>query len=711
MVRRVLKDNSLPIENNEDLEDELVTILKSLVEKFEQQDGWVRKQQVKSWKKNDEFWHGVQFIFWSETRQDWVSPIETTYFEDEEGREQAEGPFYDYVVNFYRAHGESIIAALSAQLPGVRFPPDDADNENDIVTSKTFSKIADLIQRHNKAKVLFLGALGIAWNQGLICAYHAPKEDKAFGKLNIPTYKSGYHCQNCDSTNEEEDCPTCGNKTEKGTVQDGTKEVPKSRVMVELYGPLHVKVPYYAREQQDFEYLELSKDQPTSLLKSLYPHIADKIDAEFETIGQYERMARTPSSYSSFARVDENRDYGTLKRVWIRPWAFHALREDQEKQKEKLLKLFPDGCYVTLVGKTYAESRNEDMDKYWTVTKVGVSQYIHSDPMGQPLIPMNEMSNVLVNLTLETIEQSIPDRFADSDTLDFETYSRHEARPGTTYPVRKRPGERIADSFHEGRGATLSKEVPAFAAWLEKSMQFVVGSFPSIFGGPTQASSRTASEYNMSRQMAMQRLSIAWSFISFWWAEMIDKCVRLFVENMAEDEHFTSKVNENYQTVWIRQAELTGAVGEVEPESADTFPMSMPQKQSLFMQLLQLNNPFLNEAIFDSNNRVLTSDVLGFPEFEVPGVDQRIKQEREISYMMKNHQPLPIEPEIDDDAIHISTLKHFMAGEQGWDLKMTDPEMYQILEMHLQMHSQDLTMKTQMQFENAPPGEAPGGVQ
>lgn len=711
--------------NNEDLPEELQNVLKELVSKYEKEDSWVRKQQIKLWKKNDEFWHGIQFIFWSESRQDWISPTETRWFQQEEGREEAEGPFYDFVVNIYKAHGEAIISALSADIPAVRFPPDDAENEDDIITSKTYAKIADLIQRHNPAKMLLLRALFIMWNQGPVFAYHASKSDKAFGKYLIPQYEKSLFCEQCNqkvSPDEDQDdmtvgqdCPQCGGPlTEKPSIT-GFSESPKSRVLVELYGGLHVKVPYTSRYSlqgnTEGAYIICSLDQPKAFLQSVYPHVADKIEESYSEIAQYERMARTPSAFSSFSRVDENRDLRTLKRIWLKPWVFDGLPKEKEEEKKQLKKLFPDGCYVCFVGSNdvYAESRNEDGDEYWTIGVPGLANYLHVDPIGQPLIPIQELRNVHVNLTEETVEHGIPSSYADSETLNFEVYSRHEARPGMVFPVTRKPGERIADSFYEGSRASISKELPNFTKQLDQDAQFSVGSFPSIYGGASEGKSRTASEYNQSRQMALQRLSIIWAFVVFWWSKMMEKCVRQFIKNMVEDEHFTQRdrASDNYINIWIRRSELSGHVGEVEVEGAETFPVSTPQKQQLLLQLLQLNNQFIEAAIFDPENRKEISDVLGYTDLYIPGEDQRIKQAREIQAMIKTGQVVPTEPEVDDDEIHITTTKNFLVGEHGMDLKTTNPQVYEAIKEHLMMHQQSLQQKTQGQFEETPPGMAP----
>lgn len=675
--------------NNEDLDEDLQAELYNLVKQYEDEDSWVRKQQIKIWKKNEEFWSGVQYIFWSESRQDWISPTETRWFQQEEGREEAEGPFYDFVINIYKAHGEAIIAALGSQLPTVRFPPDDAENQEDLITSKTYAKIGDLVNRHNKSKILLLRALFTMCNQGLVCAYHAPKSDKMFGETEVPEYDK-----------DEDDQP----------IITGTIKRPKTRTIIELYGPLNVKVAYYVEKQEETPYLMLKKDYAIALLKHLYPHVADKIENDQTDIGQYERMARTPSAFSSWSRIDENMNLRTLNRTWLRPWVFDGMPETKAREREKFQKLYPDGCYCAFIGKTYVESRNEELDKYWTVGQCGLSRNLHSDPLLQPLIPVQEMTNVLANLTMETIEQGIPSTFADTDTLNFNAYSRHETRPGMVYPIKVKAGTRAGDKFFEQGRASLSKEVPAFQAELEKAGQFVVGAFPSVYGGPSTGKSRTAAEYNMSRQMALQRLGLAWAFVTDWWCRVIDKCVRLFVESMTEDQRFVipgeGKGESNYINVWIRRAEMLGKVGEVEPEGAENFPTSTPQKQELLMRLLQMNNDFLSQAIFDPENRHLVADTLAYPDIYIPGEDQRVKQTREIAELLKGNLVMP-EPEVDDDAIHIATCKNWAVGATGLDAKVSNPQGYMRVIQHLQEHEQLLMAKTMQQFESSAPGTPP----
>jgi hypothetical protein len=115
--------------------------------------------------------------------------------------------------------------------------------------------------------------------------------------------------------------------------------------------------------------------------------------------------------------------------------------------------------------------------------------------------------------------------------------------------------------------------------------------------------------------------------------------------------------------------------------------MSIPQKQGLFYQLLQLNNQFINNALFDPENRRIIADLVGFTELYIPGEEQQIKQATEIGDMLRG-TPVPIDPIVDDSVIHVEVCRNYLASEKGIELKKVNPQAYQLIEQHLQQHMQ-----------------------
>jgi len=304
---------------------------------------------------------------------------------------------------------------------------------------------------------------------------------------------------------------------------------------------------------------------------------------------------------------------------------------------------------------------------------------------------------------METINHGIPSDFADPETINFDTYGRFEAVPGFIYKAKpRRPGDPLGNSFYTQNRATLSREVALFLQQLDKDAQFSIGSFPSVYGGPSEGKSRTFSEYAASRQMALQRLSIAWTYIVDWWVRTMTGAVDMYKECVIEDERFTKYENGNYINVWIKRSEMEGKIGGVEAEASETFPVSQTQIKDLLLRLIELNNEYINAALYNPENSKIVQDALALTELRIPGEDQRVKQSYEINELLKSgpinemQSTIPVEEFVDDHNIHISVLKSFMVSSIGMEEKRTNPLGYANLNAHMMEH-QLIIMKQQMQ--------------
>jgi hypothetical protein len=729
------------------LDEELQKSLKDICKSCEDEDKEIYKSMCRQWKKAEEFWSGVQYLFWSSKDDGWRSPMDIGWEDDEELDEEI-GSFSDKVIDIYKAHGESIISALAAQIPALRFMPDDADSTEDTLTARTYNKIADLVQRHNKAKLVFLRALFFLANHGIVASYRYKDSDPSYGTYKVPVYgkeereTSTFTCSNCDYQAEEswegQACPQCGEVDkpkeikEKQTVPvlNGIEDRPKTRVKIDIFGGLHFKVSYYARNQSECTYLGLFLDQGKDVACSNYPDMVEEIQQDM--IQNMDRFSRSAYLYPTEDEIGR-KNMVTVFKWWLRPAAFY--REVDKHKREKLQKKFPDGCRVIFIGKEkhFADAIPEKLDDRWEIGQAGLSTYIYSNAILKPLIEIQEMRNQLVNLVMETINHGIPSTFARPDVLNFDIYSKFEACPGYFYKALPgRPGDRLGDAFYTSDRATLSKEVSGFLRQLDQDAQMAIGSFPSIYGGPSEGKSRTFAEYAASRQMALQRLSIVWSLIVDWWVRTISGSVKLYSECIVEDEKFTKFESGNYVNVWVKRSQMEGKVGGVEPEASEGFPTSMAQKKDLYMKLMELNNEFINSALYAPDNAREIQETLALTELKLPGETQRVKQVIEINEMLKEgSQPMPtgqpgpdgqeiiqssvpIDPNVDDDAVHISTLRAFMVDTPGLDVQRENPAGYANLTAHLKAHQMNLAMKTVQAGPTAPgtpPETAHAGVE
>lgn len=744
----------------QELKEELQKALKALYDQFDVEDKDAYWRIAREAQLLEFYWRGIQDVIWDPISRDWMSAegiLQTSRSKDE-----VDSSIIEKNVNVYRANGESFVAALSSGLPFVRFTPNDADDSADITTAKAYSVLSELIQRHNKSVELFLHALYITWNGHFVAAYNYHGSDASFGTRETPVYalrsqiQRSRICPSCGENLEtvqpmnemgtppspemegmapemeegpppggptlqqgpavspipQTQCPSCGEMVEPIDYEEEV-EVPyierydtefKTREIVEVYGPRQVRVPMYAKTLAACPYLVLASEHHVSQMLELFPGSKDKIAPPSPKTGDYVRMTRT-----NVYQTTTNSNVSTLQRIWFRPWAFNYLRDDAVS--DQLKKAFPNGCLAYFVDDVFVDAVEESMDEHWTFVGDPLSEYIIGMPKGLPMKPIQDIVNDIENLGLETILHGIPETYADTGVLNFEKYADIESAPGQMIPATAKEGQTLSAGFHTIKATTLGREIGEYRAQQDTNAQFVTGILPSIYGGPLgPGQSRTLGVYQKSQSQALQRLSITWKMISEWWSQVMLKSCNSFRKHMKEDEHFAKKVGNTYMNLWVRRAELTGEVGSCEPESSEQFPVSWEQIRGMILELFQLKDPNINATFFDPQNVGYISRVLGFRDLKLPGDDDREKQLEEISDILKG-QPIPTEPGVDNDQIHVATCTYYLNSEQGRNLKKVSPDLYGLILQHLGQHQMYLQqqMMQQQQVEAEAQAAAGGG--
>jgi hypothetical protein len=226
--------------------------------------------------------------------------------------------------------------------------------------------------------------------------------------------------------------------------------VPNGQEVVTIVGGLELKTPPWANEMHEYPFLQWNMEVHQARLKAAYPHAASKIGppvAPGES-AQYERLAR-PRAVARRSAHRGRRLQHELDHVPANvaaPWSFYQL--DDQKLRDELLALYPDGCYVAFAGDAYCESRNENMDDHWRVLHALPGDGSSGRPaLGDALISVQERFNTLSNLQIETYEYGIPPIYADSEVLDFDALQSQTAEPGAHYPARAKPGQPLAAGF------------------------------------------------------------------------------------------------------------------------------------------------------------------------------------------------------------------------------------------------------------------------
>ncbi len=748
--------------NNKQLDDEICSLLKTVADHFDKEDRATRERQIRHWRRLKLYWNNFSQIYWSETAHDY------RIYNRDINATDTDQDYYDKPVNVFKAFLETIIAALSIQIPAINCVPDDADNPLDLSTAKAGDKISELIYKHNNATFLWLHALYIYCTEGMIACYSYPKEDKSYGTYDKPKFKDeevqAYVCPQCGNripdeefSNEEfyefspddEDvdiknalskgpiCLECGAQLDKDLQKTklivprlvGTTKEPKSRICLEVYGGLYVKVSNTAKKQEDTPYLIFSYETHYTNALECYPSLREKIPhGGWSNIGvndPYEQYGRLNTQY----RGEFPEENVTVKNCWLRPASFNILPEDDYK---KLKKRFPDGVKFVMVNDIPADYENQSLDDHWTLTENPMSDFLNHDPLGELLTNIQDIVNDLISLTLQTIEHGIAQTWADPAVVNFNAQRQIEAMPGTLTPTKPVSGSKsIAESFYTSKQAALAPEVMGFYRIIQELGQFVSGALPSIFGGNQNAgSSRTASEYAMSKGMALQRLQTPWRMMTIWWKEIFGKVIPMYMKNIVEDERIVEKDQQgNFINVFIKKAEIDGRIGSIELEPDEKLPVTDEQQAEMIMQLFQLNNQEITSALMDPDNIPYIAKVVKIPEFKLPGGDDRQKQYEEIVELINSapippdpqmlqealssakqgqqvdiNQPqfqeqpsVPIDVDVDNHAIEASICKSWLISSAGRLAKQENPNGYKNVLLHMKAHMMIVNQQLQQQ--------------
>jgi ribosomal protein L40E len=749
-----------------ELDDEIASLLKTVADHFDKEDRMTRERQIRHWRRLKLYWNNFSQIYWSEVAHDY------RIYNRDINSTDTDQDYYDKPVNVFKAFLETIIAALSIQIPAISCVPDDAENPLDISTAKAGDKISELIYKHNDVIFLWLHALYIYCTEGLIGCYSYTKEDKEYGTYDKPKYKDeeidSYVCPQCGArqpdeafSNEEmnefapdEDdvdiknalaegpiCLECGAQLDKDLQKTKliiprlvgvTKEL-KSRVCLEVYGGLYIKVANYAKTQEDTPYLIFSYETHYANALECHPSLREKLPhGGWSNIGvndPYEQYGRLNTQY----RGEFPEENVTVKNCWLRPASFNILPEEDYK---KLKKKFPDGAKFVMVNDICADYENESLDDHWTLTENPMSDFLNHDPLGELLTNVQDIINDLISLTLQTIEHGISQTWADPGVVNFNAQRQIEAMPGTITPTKPMSGSRgVGDAFYTSKTAALSPEIFNFYRIIQELGQFVSGALPSIFGGNQSAgSSRTASEYAMSKGMALQRLQTPWRMLTIWWKKIFGKAIPLFMKSMVEDERIVEKNDSGkFINVFIRKAEMDGKIGSIELEPDEKLPVTDEQQADIIMQLMQLNNQEITTALMDPENLPYIAKIIKIPSFHLPGEEDREKQYEEIDELV-NSTPIPpdpqsiqlyqqavaaqkqnpnhntpppqqpqeqpsveVDPDVDNSQIEAAICKSWLISSAGRLAKKENPNGYKNVMLHMKAHLAIVSQQMQAQ--------------
>ncbi len=755
----------------ERLEDEypqLVNALRDLVLQYRQEGVVARRHEIRRIRQARLFWQGLQYAWWNSNDMNWHLPYEDKYSDDKALENM---PRYQFVTNFYQGFGLSFVAVLSQDVPSVRFYPQSSQDLYDIAAARAASDVAELVERNNHIEHLLTSIGYFLWTDGKLGAYVRYEQDgerfgfrsqEIVGPVEIPLGEDVYVCPDCgkqmaatpaaeaDGTADcaEESiasqCAGCGHRFEENDVRRAervtvprvieVRRVPNGQETISIVGGLELNTPVWANEMYEFPYLQWQAEVHRAKLKSAYPHAASKIEAAPSQGAEdvYARVSRlsVEQGLPTIHPGDALMNLITFDRTWLRPWAFHAIED--ERVRQQLLQLFPDGCYVAFAGDVYCEARNENMDDHWRVLHALPGDGQNRPSVGDSLVQVQERYNTLSNVQAETYEYGIPPIYADPQVLDFDALSNQVAEPAAHFPARARPGQPLAAGFFQPAPAQVPPDLVRHQQDLIGPVaQFLTGLFPAVFGGNME-DVKTASGYAIARDQAMGRLGLVWRRLKQFYGDVLFLAVECFRQNRPLDVDVPLLGPDgSLDTRLIRVAELQGNI-RVHAEADETFPRLKSQQRGVLQQLFGQKDPLIQEALAEPANITYIKNVLGLSELVIPGEDSRAKQLREIQVLLGSGPfegeasgaegqgsavtgkrtvvlpSVPIDALLDNHDVEFEECKRWANSEAGQAARMTNPAGFANVRAHAEAHLRALQALQTMQSVSTQAGVAGG---
>lgn len=765
-----------------DLTETEITTLTGLVEKTAKRDLAARRFEVEQAWEARLFSRGYQYLLRGRNGGFYLP-------QSSQNGNARQGAYNLKPTNIYSANEQIIVSALTRQVPKVRFQPDDPQSDGDITAAEEADEFKKVFARNNDLPEIHTDLAHLCWTDGRVGTYvryvkdaqrwgHEDNEEpvvpedegqsidnSAGGEgaagsagADLLGADSGNAVAEGEPSSEQRDSDTGEQEGEGSLPQQATKK-PKGREVIDVYGKLEVKVPINTKNLSECDFLKFAKEYDLSVAKAMEPAIEKSITAsggpgenELDRISRINCALALSGAYGvAYVTGDAYDTFVTRDMTWLRPSNFMAV--DDKAIRDKFIGMFPEGCLVVHMGKTFAWVRAECVDDHWTLMYASRGDGQNRAALGAWMIPIQKRVNDLVDLIYMFFVNTVPRKWYDSESFNINAIKEQGNIPGNSGPFTPKPGISNDQLILVEQTQQHQPELPEFIKYaINELSQLLSGAYPALAGGDTEGND-TASGIQTQRDQAMSRLGLVWHAIQAATANYHRQAV-MCAARCRESDVKETVPGEDSEVI----LELNDLKGNVLcfPESDSGFPESWSERQARFTAILQdSKNPFVQQLLSLPKNMKLAKDAIGLTDFDIPQSDSVDKQLGEIEILMKSGpmpnpkvveamqqaaemakggappeamqqvmqliqgvppqvSSYPIEPGVDDDAVHADTCKEFLNSPKGRKMKNGSPEdqaAYANIVLHMKEHQanvqapppQNKPVNEQISFKDLPP--------
>lgn len=596
----------------------------------------------------------------------WILPGNNTGFGPQSQLDMAS----IYETNVYGPKGDTIVAALSREVPKVEFFPMNPEYGPDVVASEEADNFKLIWARNNNLHALLIECARIFWNEDRVLLWtryelngqkygfedegtFEPEEEsgeselKQLGEAGLkePTGQEGQEDVLMAETSPEEDGLDAllreaeEEQTSEIVTEVGGARKPLGREVTSAYGKLDHKLPISVQEQDEMPWAQIMIDVDIAVARATFPWIAEKIHvgSDGTSESQLDRIAREnvrQSVLGAYVTGDSLSRHTTIKYTWFRPSFFLDESVDDECKAE-LLEKFPNGCLLAKAGREFAFARNESMDAHIAIAHPTSGKGQNRRAMGTALISVQKRINDWVDLLDDFFKRTVPKKWMNADAFDMEAIKTQPNTPGSISPFLPQPGLTTADQYIMVEPTPQPQTaLPDFIKWFITSLsEEISGALPSLFGAPTNTD--TVGGIQIQRDQALQRVGCPWNNVQDLFAQSALQAV-----NCAKECRDGKKITQNIPgsgNIVVNTANLAGNV-LCYPEGNPAFPESWAQREQKLIDLINISSqvPAIGEWLYSPANLPLLADGIRMKNFKVPGASSVTKQRLEFEYLLRS---------------------------------------------------------------------------
>lgn len=649
--------------------------LVALIAKKRESWQWKRRGIVLKVLKNKEMLKGNQFMGIYPGTFDTFDAFEE-YYNFTGSNQQTEDRSMDRRPhNFYQMVEKAFISALGAEIPKVRFMPENADVEEDRETAKQGSKIQEIIERANKVQVMVNQELMELFTSGCyfkITNYIVDADRTGTHKETTLTMKKTdvlpprFVCFECVTVTPEDDvagqkslaCPSCGaplgqqnffeSHVDEMPIAQQKSDVANGMVLWDIFGPLHADADPEAADLANTPLFNVSLEVSLGWLRQTFPKLWESGAFDYgqqsgtsgETLDRnYRAMVTAPAGYSAWMNYSAN-DKPTYSRTWCQPMLFAEM--DDQATAQRFMKVFPKGCMLAHVADKPLQIRPAKLTD--EVSWCGSEQKgfgLFPPPVGDPAVPVQERINDCISKIDEYFDRlACGILLANSKYIDTQALNNKPMLPGVLNPIafKQNAPENIQNLIFQVK-AEIDQMIFRYVEALKHDMELLVGTPPQVFGAGTQPGVETASGQEQQLNTGMMKLNIHWNSIRQEHAEAAENAVKCAGQNMTEDWFkVVTDETEEFRNEYVHLDQMKGSV-HAEPEADQGFPMTYAEIKGWFEQLMQGPTEILDFLIQEPENLDTMLRYVGVPGLAAPGAAMRSKSLRIID-MLVNGAPM-----------------------------------------------------------------------